>query len=111
MHSPVPAGETTELNVSVAYLGWQEQLDGKMSLGAFLCGRRTGHWAGADTGLNPGTPMVEGVFNSKSGGFHIGSFSGLTSKIPPLGSILNFDADVKTATARNRFRRGLCPSP
>ena len=29
------------------------------------------------------------------------SFSGPTSKIPPLGSMLNFDADVKTMTARH----------
>ncbi len=30
------------------------------------------------------------------------SFSGLTSKIPPLGSMLNFDADVKKTTARHQ---------
>ncbi len=29
------------------------------------------------------------------------SFSGLTSKIPPLGSMLNFDGDVKKTTARH----------
>ena len=37
------------------------------------------------------------------------SFSELTSKIPPLGSMLNFDADVKKTTARhqceNRFNQ------
>ena len=30
------------------------------------------------------------------------SFVALTSKIPPLGSTLNFDADVKKMTARHR---------
>ncbi len=30
------------------------------------------------------------------------SFSGLTSKIPPLGSMLNFDADVKKKIARHQ---------
>ena len=30
------------------------------------------------------------------------SFSGLTSKIPPLGSMLNFDADVKKTTAHHQ---------
>ncbi len=37
------------------------------------------------------------------------SFFGLTSKIPPLGSLLNFDADIKKMIARhqceNRFPR------
>ncbi len=31
------------------------------------------------------------------------SFFGLTSKIPPLGSVLNFDVDVKNTTARHQF--------
>ncbi len=31
------------------------------------------------------------------------SFSGLTPKIPPLGSMLNFDADVKNMTARHQY--------
>ncbi len=35
------------------------------------------------------------------------SFSGLTSKIPPLGSMLNFDADVKNTTARYQCENGL----
>ncbi len=30
------------------------------------------------------------------------SFSALTSKLPPLGSMLNFDADVKKMTARHQ---------
>ncbi len=30
------------------------------------------------------------------------AFSELTSKIPPLGSMLNFDADVKKTTARHQ---------
>ncbi len=32
------------------------------------------------------------------------SFSGLTSKIPPLGSMLSFDADVKKTSARHQVK-------
>ncbi len=35
------------------------------------------------------------------------SFSGLTSKIPPLDSMLNFDADVKKTTARHQCENRL----
>ncbi len=38
-------------------------------------------------------------------GFHVGdarSFFALTSKITPLGSLLNFDVDVKKTTARHQ---------
>ncbi len=35
------------------------------------------------------------------------SFSGLTSKIPPLSSILKFDADVKETTARHQCENRL----
>ncbi len=35
------------------------------------------------------------------------SFFGLTSKIPPLASMLNFDADVKKATARHQCENHL----
>ncbi len=34
-------------------------------------------------------------------------FSGLTSKIPLLGSMLNFDADVKNMTARHQYENRL----
>ncbi len=48
---------------------------------------------------------ASGVFTSRD----TWSFSGLTSKMPPLGSMLNFDADVKKMTARHQceycFRR------
>ena len=40
---------------------------------------------------SPGDSHPEGVFTLGDAQ----SFCGLTSKIPPLGSILNFDADVK----------------
>ncbi len=62
------------------------------------------------------------VWNSReaSRGFTLGdarSFWRLTSKIPPLGSMLNFDADVKKMNARhqceNRFslQRPECEFP
>ncbi len=36
------------------------------------------------------------------------SFSGLTSKIPPLGSMINFDADVKNTTVRHQCENPNC---
>ncbi len=36
------------------------------------------------------------------------SFSGLTSKIPPLGSVLKFDTDVKKTTARQQCKNPNC---
>ncbi len=42
---------------------------------------------------------------ARQGVFALGdarSFSALTSKIPPLGSMQNFDADVKKTTARHQ---------
>ncbi len=44
-----------------------------------------------------GNTMREGVFTLSDAP----SFSGLTSKFLPLGSMLNFDADVKKETARH----------
>ncbi len=38
-------------------------------------------------------------------------FSGLTSKIPPLGSMLNFDADVSKLTVRHECEIRLCCVP
>ena len=59
--------------------------------------------AGPHTPLD--SPVSQGVFTL----LDARSFSGLTSKISPLGSMLNFDADVKKTTARlqceNRVRR------
>ncbi len=56
-----------------------------------------------------GMPGVYALGKSQ-GVFTLGdalSFSGLTSTIPPLGSMFNFDADVKKTTAgrqcENRF--------
>ncbi len=47
-----------------------------------------------------GRMEIEGVITL--GAHDVRSFSGLTSKIPPLGSASNFDADVKKTTARHQ---------
>ncbi len=48
--------------------------------------------------------VCQGVFTLGD----VRSFLGLTSKNPPLGSMLNFDADVKDTTARH-LRENHCP--
>ncbi len=58
--------------------------------------------------------LVKYISLKPTGVFILGgawSFSGLTSKIPPLGSMKNFDPDVKNTTRRhqceNHLTRGI----
>ncbi len=59
--------------------------------------QHTGYIAWTHLNLPKLTQSHDGVFTLGDAR----SFSGLTSKIPPLGSVLNFDADVKKTTARH----------
>ncbi len=67
-----------------------------------------GEWDSTSQGTNGGCPIK--VRSSPSRVLPLGvftlsdarSFSGLTSKIPPLSSMLNFDTDVKNSTARHQ---------
>ncbi len=61
----------------------------------------------------PGLVYVNLLFHSfhPKGVFTLGDarlFFGLASKIPPLGSMLNFDADVKKTTARHQCENHHC---
>ncbi len=104
-------------HTSVRLAGWLGYEQGRSGLRGFCAVRRTASYSAFC--LCFGNTLPDPTFSHRSktqpvnscpclqrnlpeGVFTLGdawSFSGLTSKIPPLGSMLNFDADVKNVRA------------